>query len=141
MDASERCRSVRYQTFEVFYELQDDSEYDNLCETFRGNYFAFRSADDCTILCGIHDLRTYRCLRRLYCKKTRRGHGFRLKARQCFGYYILYCDDIACTAGVLQRSAAFVLVCSSSGTGRPTRFVCGKRDKAAPLCFGAYPAQ
>ncbi len=39
MDASERCRSVRYQTFEVFYELQNDSEYDNLCETFRGNYF------------------------------------------------------------------------------------------------------
>ena len=88
MDASERCRSVRYQTFEVFYELQNDSEYDNLCETFRGNYFAFRFADDCTILCGIHDLRTYRCLRRLYCKKTRRGHGFRLKARQCFGYYL-----------------------------------------------------
>ena len=31
MDASERCRSVRYQTFEVFYELQNDSEYDTIC--------------------------------------------------------------------------------------------------------------
>ena len=140
MDASERCRSVRYQTFEVFYELQNDSEYDNLCETFRGNYFAFRSADDCTILCGIHDLRTYRCLRPGFIARKLDAvtdFGSKLDSVSDITFYIVMISRVL--PEYVQRSAAFVLVCGSSGTGRPTRFVCGKRDESSTALLRCIP--